>query len=226
VLFDLDGTLYRQRPVRMRMAAELLAFTALHPARGVETVRVLRAYREAQESLRHRSVPYAEAAQIDEASVRTGVPARAIARIVDEWMFERPLKHLAAYRRAGTSALLERLSRKGLRLAVLSDYEAQRKLKALGLDGRFSNVWSAAHPDIRALKPNPRGFLVACAHWQLDPGEVVMIGDRADVDGAGAAAAGMRSIIIGRRPASAATDLRTTFVSSLEQVSSVIDDCC
>ncbi len=226
MLFDLDGTLYVQRPVRLRMAAELAAFTLARPAAGLRATRVLKAYRQAQEALRTSGPPYDAAAQLEAAVERTGVPRRDADAIVTEWMFERPLKHLRSHRAAGVDRLLERLAARGMHLGVLSDYEPRQKLKALGVDGCFSHVWSAADPDIRALKPHPRGFLVACAQWQCDPEEVLMIGDRADVDGAGAAAAGMRSIIIGRRPASSPTDLRTTFVSSLEQVTSVLDDCC
>lgn len=226
VLFDLDGTLYRQAPVRLRMAAELAAFVAPRPMSGWTTVRVLKAYRHAQEALRLAKEPYDPAAQIDAAAQRAGVHRTEVGRIVTEWMFERPLKHLPRFRAEGLTALLDYLDRQGMQLGVLSDYAAGEKLRALGVEGRFSQVLAAGDPDIRALKPDPRGFVVASVRWQLDPGEVLMIGDRADVDGAGASAAGMRSIIIGRRPASVSADLRTTFVSSFGQVRSVIDECC
>jgi putative hydrolase of the HAD superfamily len=226
VLFDLDGTLYVQRPVRLRMAVEIAAFVATRPSVGSRALRVVKAYREAQESLRrHVDAIYDERMQLQAAAERSAVPIDEAARIVDEWMFERPLKHVAKFRAPGLVPLLERLSHKGLRLGVLSDYAAERKLRALGVHKWFSQVASASDIDIRALKPNPRGFLVACARWGLAPDEVVMVGDRADADGAGAAAAGMRSVIIGKRPHDN-LDLRTAFVSSLDQVDRVIDDCC
>ena len=52
---------------------------------------------------------------------------------------------------------------------VLSDYPAEAKLQALGLAGRFSPVLCATDPEIGAFKPNPRGFLHACAVWNLPP---------------------------------------------------------
>jgi FMN phosphatase YigB (HAD superfamily) len=226
VLFDVDGTLYRQRPLRVRMAAELACALAGRPAAAGRTLRVLKAYRRGQEALRTVGRPYDADAQLEWAVERTGVTRREADAIVNEWMVERPLKHLMACRAPGLDRLLDRMARRGLALGVLSDYAPQRKLAALGVADRFPRVWCTADPDIRALKPDPRGFLVACAVWQMDPGEVLMVGDRHDVDAAGAAATGMRAVIVGRRPADAATDLRTTFVSSLEQVGSVIDDCC
>jgi FMN phosphatase YigB (HAD superfamily) len=188
-------------------------------------MRLLRAYRAAQESLRSSGRVYDGEQQIAIAAESAGMSSREAACIVDEWMFERPLKHLSRHGAHRLEPLLMSLDERGLQLGVLSDYEAHRKLRALGVAHYFSRVLCAADPGVRALKPDPRGLLLACAGWQLDPPAVVMIGDRVEVDAAAAAAAGMRSIIVGRRPRDY-VDLRTTFVSSLEQVPSVLDDCC
>lgn len=226
VLFDLDGTMYLQRSVRARMAAELLAFVAAHPVSGRRTLAVLRAYRRAQESLRHAGSPYDPEGQIDLAVERSGVQRSEAQRTIAEWMSDRPLRHLARYRAPGLIPLLDGLEQRGLQLGVLSDYAVGEKLLALGVHGRFSQVLTASDPDVRVLKPNPRGFLLAALRWNVAPCEVLMVGDRHDVDGLGAAAAGMRAAIVGKRPQVAATDLRTTFVPSLEQVIRVIDECC
>ena len=47
-----------------------------------------------------------------------------------------------------------------------------------------------------AFKPSPRGFLAACARWELDPADVLYVGDRVDADAAGAAAARMPAVIV------------------------------
>ena len=224
VLFDLDGTLYRQRPVRVRMAAELLTFLAGRPRDGWRAMRVLKAYREAHEALRRSTEPYLQSTHFDVAAEHTGSTSGEVAQIVAEWMFDRPLKHVARHRATGVDELLAGLAERGMRLGVLSDYVAHGKLRALGVDQWFSQVLCAGDPDVRALKPSPRGFLVACERWQLQPAEVLMVGDRVEVDAAGAAAAGMPSVIVGkRRTVEAGT--QTRFISSLEQVSRVIDEC-
>ena len=56
LVFDIDGTLYRQGPLRGAMLSRLLRKHAMHPIRGWQTFRVIKAYREAQEHLRMASV--------------------------------------------------------------------------------------------------------------------------------------------------------------------------
>ena len=111
-------------------------------------------------------------------------------------MHERPLKHLRLLKAAGLDELLARLESARVRIGVLSDYPAARKLQALDLAGRFSPVLCSTDPAIDALKPHPRGFLHACAQWSLAPAEVLMVGDRADADAAGASASGMPCVLI------------------------------
>ena len=73
------------------------------------------------------------------------------------------------------------------------------KLKALHLDDHFSVTLCATDFEINAFKPHPAGFLRACEIWDLDPSEVLYIGDRPEVDAAGAQAAGMPCLIIGAK---------------------------
>jgi putative hydrolase of the HAD superfamily len=72
-------------------------------------------------------------------------------------------------------------------VGLFSDYPAAEKIAAL--DIFQDNLWPvlcATDPDINAFKPHPKGFLLACQMWQLPPDEVLYLGDRPEVDGAGA----------------------------------------
>ena len=208
VLFDLDGTLYRQAPLRAMMALELLTFPLLfNPIRAPRHWKALGAYRRAQEQLRTQemvrgSQPIGRA-QLHTAGQHANLPLPELESLVEEWMFRRPLKYLRFLRAPGLEVLLDWLAAAGVRTGVLSDYPAASKLEALGLAHRFSLVLSSSDPDIGALKPHPRGFLRACDRWGLHPREVLVVGDRPDVDAAGAAAAGMPCVIIGRARARA-----------------------
>jgi HAD superfamily hydrolase (TIGR01549 family) len=222
VLFDVDGTLYYQRPVRLRMAIELgmLAFT--RPLHAPTTWRALREYRNAQETLRTQPEGADGARQIALAAERAGVSAAHVAAIVEEWMIERPLKYLAGCRAHGLVELLDFLRAKRVRVGILSDYPAAKKLDALGIRQYFSLVLCGGDPDVGAFKPNPRGFLAASERWHLDPTEILYVGDRPDADGAGAAAANMPVAIV--TGAQLPDSNGALAVSSLERLRNVLDD--
>jgi HAD superfamily hydrolase (TIGR01549 family) len=221
VLFDLDGTLYRQKPMRALMALELATLAFRRPLQAPVSWRVLSEFRKAQEQLRGETCDRGADGQLEVAARRTGMSVERVEAIVSEWMMERPLKYLPRCRAEGLLPLLDFLSRHGIKVGVFSDYPPDLKLEALGIGGRFSVVLCATDPDVGIFKPHPRGFLVASARWQVDPSEVLVVGDRPDADAAGAAAAGMPCVIIGRHSSRSGN-----FVSlpSLERLRDVLDD--
>ena len=222
VLFDLDGTLYQQPRMRALMAMELALSFATRPLSARRRVRTLSAYRKAQEALRSSGGgDVSPKTQLEFAAARSGVPVHEVSTLVNEWMFERPLKHLPSCRAEGLFELLSLLEQTGIPLGVLSDYPADAKLRALGVEGRFSVVLCSSDPEVGALKPDPRGFLRAAERWQTDAADVLVVGDRLEVDGHGAVAAGMPCVIIGK-PASASTS-GVLFLPTLERLRCVLD---
>lgn len=221
VLFDLDGTLYLQRPLRVRMALELAAFSIRHPLQASKTLRLLSEFRRAQEVLRGTAEPDAAVKQLQMAADRSAIRSGPAHAIVSEWMMERPLKHLVKCRARGVDRILGLLARRNIPAGVLSDYPSDAKLEALGIRSKFSVVLSASDPHIGVFKPHPRGFLAAATRWSLEPADVLVVGDRVDADAAGALAAGMRCVIIGNTssiPAGAVA------LPSLERLCDVLDD--
>jgi FMN phosphatase YigB (HAD superfamily) len=224
VLFDLDGTLYRQAPLRALMAAELATVPCLQPRpwRAARTWRILQTFREVREELRalgHASEPL-ERLQYKAAADRAGLPVDEMEAAVTEWIFKRPLKYLRHVLRPGTSALFDRLSSEQLRIGVFSDYPVDDKLAALGLAAPHVLTLEATAADVNAFKPHPRGFLRACELWNLRPDEVLYVGDRPEVDAAGAAAAGMPCVILDARP-----DGGYASVSTMEQIVDAMRRC-
>ncbi len=221
VLFDLDGTLYRQRPVRIRMAMELALSTLTAPVSAAARWRALQAFREAQETMRRASEPASMASQIAAAAARTGISEDRVRVLVDEWMFERPSRFLSRYLAEGTTELLALLASKKVPIGLFSDYPSERKLSGLGLRGRFSPVICATDAEVGAFKPDPRGFLRACELWGLAPSDVLYVGDRVEVDGIGAAAAGMPCVIVGPPHSSGTLPAGTIVLPSFERLSRV-----
>ncbi|MBK8977905.1 MAG: HAD family hydrolase [Planctomycetes bacterium] len=203
VLFDVDGTLYSMRPMRALVLADL----ALHlPREGFaaarRTLRVLRTFRRVHEDLRaglDRDGAPLDAFHHAEAARRAGVAVAEVERAVGLWMRQRVLGPIRRARRPGLVPLLRRLRAQGARIGVLSDYPAARKVDALGIGDLVDAVVAATDAEVDALKPDPRGFLVAAARLGLPPAAICYVGDRPDVDAAGAAGAGMPAVLIGSR---------------------------
>lgn len=85
------------------------------------------------------------------------------------------------------------------RHAVLSNssiHVQERKLRTLGVRDRFEAVLCAA--ELGVSKPEARAFLAACEALGLPPHEVAYVGDHPEIDGRGAAEAGLRSVWIDR----------------------------
>ncbi len=202
VLFDVDGTLYLQARLRALMAGELASVPWLQhaPWRVWRVWTALRTFRRVREDLRHLGQPASSLArlQYSEAAAQAGVSDGEMERLVDEWIVRRPLKYLPHVVRPGTREAMSRLQDSGRMIGVFSDYPAAAKLKAMRIDHFVSVIVEATEEDVNAFKPHPRGFLAAAERWGIHPGDILYVGDRADVDEVGAAAAGMRCVVVGR----------------------------
>ncbi len=197
VVFDLDGTLYLQAPLRRAVAWRMLWAAIANPGRVCREGVALHHFRRAQEQLRTRpDVPVA--AQLETAAGTCGEDPAHVAAAVARWMDEVPLDLLGRYLRPGIVQLLEAAERKGLRLAVLSDYPAERKLRAMGLDKYFSLVISAQDPRVGRFKPSPEGLHTAITELGLGPDRALYVGDRPSVDGEAARRAGVAGVILGQ----------------------------
>ncbi|MFI9154780.1 HAD family hydrolase [Streptomyces sp. NPDC053367] len=71
-----------------------------------------------------------------------------------------------------------------------------RKLRVLGLHDRFESILCAA--ELGVSKPEAAAFLAACEALSLPPHQVAYVGDHPEIDGRGAAEAGLLSVWIDR----------------------------
>jgi putative hydrolase of the HAD superfamily len=118
--------------------------------------------------------------------------------IVEEWIDQRPLGHVARYRYPGVNGLFDGIRESGRLIGVLSDYSAHAKLEALGLTA--DHVVSAVDRQVGILKPHPRGLQNLISAAGVTPEETVLIGDRVERDGMAARRAGARALIRSQEP--------------------------
>lgn len=188
VIFDLDGTLYRQEPLRRRMLAALFGHLLRHPG-DLRVLRMLQTFRARREALAEEEVGDVARLQFERPAAELGIDPDELRAVVTHWMDQRPLHHLPACRAPGALELFERLRQSGRRVVVFSDYPVEAKLDALGL--ACDLAVSAVDPDVDRLKPHPRGLERIAARLGLPADSCVMIGDRDERDGMCARRVGM-----------------------------------
>jgi FMN phosphatase YigB (HAD superfamily) len=154
VIFDVDGTLYDQKTLRLRMARLLLVNAA--KSRSLKTLAILRAFRHCRERLAAEGGAFIDR-QFEDTAARSGCSPDHVRAIVGEWIERRPLAHLRSCRLPGVDALFDGLRRSGKTVAIFSDYPASEKLDALALKADL--IASAADDGILRLKPDPAGLL-------------------------------------------------------------------
>jgi putative hydrolase of the HAD superfamily len=196
VVFDVDGTLYDQHALRMRMVRDMLLHTILRQDLGVMSV--IKTYRRIRERLGDTEVFDFESHLIAETVATTGFSEEKVLAIVHEWIEQRPLPYLLSCRYPGLTELFAGLKRSGKIIGVFSDYPAHQKLSALNLAADY--IASAQDDCIRLLKPHPKGLEFLISKAGFTAAETVLIGDRIERDGIAAQRAGVRCLIRSSKP--------------------------
>lgn len=192
--FDVDGTLYRQRSLRLKMARDILLHSIM--TWDLDTMRVVGAYRRIRERLADEEVSDFDRVLIAETAKATSRSPDSVISAVAEWIDERPLPYLRGCLYAGVTQLFAGLKRDGKTIGILSDYPAEAKLAAMGLAA--DHIVAAG--DVGILKPHPKGLEVLMAAAGAKPCETVLIGDRAERDGRAGERARVRTLIRSSKP--------------------------
>lgn len=88
----------------------------------------------------------------------------------------------------------EQLREQGVTIAALSDFPVERKLKALGVEDLVD--YAACTEQSGYLKPHPAPFHMVCNDLQVEPSEVLYVGDSCRKDMVGASHVGMRTALM------------------------------
>jgi beta-phosphoglucomutase-like phosphatase (HAD superfamily) len=196
VIFDVDGTLYDQRKLRLCMVWEIFTCVLRQPGRIAE-LRILRHFRRMREKHAAEAASHLESRQYAWAAQAAGVSPEKVREVVKGWIFERPLAYLRSCRYPGAQALFSQLQWQGIPIGVFSDYPAQDKLQTLGLTAQV--VVSATCAEVNRLKPDPTGLLVAAAKLGVPAPECLFIGDQEAKDGECARRASMPYLTLASR---------------------------
>lgn len=199
ILFDMDGTLYFQRPLQFHMGMKMAA--SCLSRQGLKEIIIILKFRKLREhwqkSAQTGNSIDIDHAQYSELAASCKVSVDEIERIVQKWIYKKPLDILCKYRDNKLITLIESLMPQKTQLAIYSDYPATDKRNALQLPP--IPCFYGGQPEIGCMKPDPKGILTIMSHYNIqNPSDVLMIGDRESKDGRAASAAGTDCLILKR----------------------------
>lgn len=180
VIFDVDGTLYDQRRLRLKMF-RMLAGRLFADRHAFHEIRVLRYFRKVREYLADKEVSGVSQQQLSMVADKLSIDPQSVADIVEKWIYNMPLDHMAACRFPMVDSFFEALARRGVKIGIFSDYPIEDKMAALGLHADASCY--SLEPDVNRLKPQTAGLQKLVKIMGLNGSDCLLIGDRESRDG-------------------------------------------
>lgn len=197
VIFDVDGTLYRQSKLRKKMLYALLSYYSLRPWRLKEML-ILHHFRAEREKRTGNPCSNLEEAQYIWCAEKGNFPIDTIKKVIGQWIFTFPNQYLADCVYPGTKSFFDALRRHGKKIAIYSDYKANDKLKAMDLQADL--VVASTDPEIDRLKPDPSALQYIMEKLGVSQDECLFVGDRQELDGECAMNAKMPYLIVEKKP--------------------------
>ena len=198
LVFDLDGTLYYQRQLRIKMAWMLGSYYRCHFWRLKELF-IVKRFRETRENWEEICRGSSQdTAELEEGSLEQKqyayvgrlmncAPDR-VRKVIETWMYEKPLKTVYETRDEALLGIINERREAGQSIFIFSDYPIEDKLASLKLT--VDGMYAATDERLSELKPSPKGLRLIMEDHSLEPGDILMIGDRMSRDGQSAVNAG------------------------------------
>ena len=193
VIFDIDGTLYDQRRLRLAMMGQLIQHYLFKPHAWKDLL-ILATFRKVREEIADSglardidNIQYAITAN------RLKIKEKSVRSCTEKWILNYPLSIIEKFRFPYIAEFCNILENRAIHLAAFSDYPVEEKLKALKLPQMYPVCSSAS--DIDAMKPDPKGLYKIINHFCVRKESCLLIGDRDDRDGECARRAGVKYLL-------------------------------
>ena len=202
-IFDLDGTLYFQKPFRIRMALYLIMYIFKHPS-SIKDVLLIKEYRKVRENWEERDIDEIgksidESLSIDNRQYeyvarKKNSSAEKVRDAVEFFMMKAPLSLLPDYVDDNLKKFIKKMRENSKVVVIYSDYPVKDKLNALGID--VDGMYTSTDENIGVMKPDGKGIEVILSDYDISGENAIMIGDRYEKDGLCAIANNVDYIIL------------------------------
>jgi len=192
-IFDLDGTLYDQRPLRLKITSALI-FRFFTLRTQWTDIKIISEFRKQRELHKGYHSPTLINEQYQWCADVMKIPVEKVKKVVEFYMYLFPLKFLKNYLYPGAIDFLNWLRKENILIAVYSDFPVDDKLKAMEIKADLTLY--SAHDPVNCMKPTKTGLQYICNKLNIAPENAVYIGDRNDTDGESARMAGVEFLHI------------------------------
>jgi phosphoglycolate phosphatase/putative hydrolase of the HAD superfamily len=192
-IFDLDGTLYDQKPLRLKITSTLI-FRLITFRISLTELKIISEFRKQRELHKGFHSPTLINDQFKWCANNLKVPSERVRKVIEYYMFSFPLKFLKRFMYPGATELLKLLGKGNYKIAVYSDFPVEDKIKAMGITADYTLY--SAHEPVCCMKPTSAGLLHICSQLSILPQDTIFIGDREDTDGESARMAGIKFLLV------------------------------
>jgi HAD superfamily hydrolase (TIGR01549 family) len=192
-IFDLDGTLYDQKPLRRKITSTLI-FRLITFRISLTELKIISEFRKQRELHKGFHSPTLITDQYEWCAKILKISPEKIRKVVEYYMYIFPLKFLKRYMYPGAEELISILKKEKHLIAVYSDYPVDEKLDAMGVTADYKMY--SAHEPVCCMKPTKTGLLHICNQFNVAPEKAIYIGDRDDTDGQSARLAGIKFLLV------------------------------
>ena len=180
IFLDLDGTLYDLKKMQGIMRKKILIHLLSKPWKFKEIL-IVYYFRKDRKNSAGAFVPDLKTTQYRWLQRRFDMPLEELESIIQKWMFDLPAEHLSKLAFSSVHLFLNQLKQKGIPYGIHSDLPLGQKLEVLNVQADIQT--DATDSDIDALKPHPGGVMRFAQKLGIETEEVLVLGDKKELDG-------------------------------------------
>lgn len=177
-IFDMDGTLYSQKKMRIRMLLRLVKYYLMHLNKWKDLASVYD-FRKLRELSEYKACSMSKLYPI--VAKRLGITAERVSEAIEKWMFTVPLEIIKECAYADVVNYINSCSKEGMRIYIYSDYPAEEKAKSIGI--HYDGIFVSEEIGNGELKPSKSAMEYILQQIGANSEDILYVGDRKEKDG-------------------------------------------